>query len=49
MPAMIAKETLDLMKNASWDALKAGVKVPRIKVYAMLVSAFCGRALRDKN
>jgi phytoene/squalene synthetase len=49
MPAMIARETLGLMKNASWDALKAGVKVPRIKVYAMLIKAFCGRALRDKN
>lgn len=49
MPAMIARETLGLMKNASWDALKAGVKVPRIKVYAMLVGAICGRALRNQN
>jgi farnesyl-diphosphate farnesyltransferase len=49
MPAMIARETLGLMKNASWDALNAGVKVPRIRVYAMLIKAFCGRALRDKN
>ena len=49
MPAMIAKGTLGLMENASWDRLKVGVKVPRIKVYKMLVSAFCGRALRDEN
>jgi hypothetical protein len=49
MPAMIARETLGLMKNASWDALKAGVKVPRIRVYAMLIKAFCGLAARDEN
>jgi farnesyl-diphosphate farnesyltransferase len=49
MPAMIARETLGLMKNASWDALKAGVKVPRIRVYAMLIKAFCGLGERAKN
>jgi hypothetical protein len=37
------------MKNATWDALKAGMKVPRIRVYAMLIKALCGLAARDEN
>lgn len=49
MPAMIARETLALMRKASWDALKAGVKVPRIRVYVMLIKALCGLAARDEN
>ena len=41
MPAMIAKETIDLMKTITWDRLKAGVKVPRARVYLMLIKACC--------
>ncbi|MEY5013557.1 MAG: hypothetical protein RLZ22_506 [Verrucomicrobiota bacterium] len=48
MPAMLAKATLDLMKNITWDELKAGVKVPRVRVYAMLIKAWCGmRRIKD--
>jgi hypothetical protein len=47
MPAMIAKETLALMRKASWDGLRQGIKVPRIKVYAMLLKALCGLRVRD--
>jgi farnesyl-diphosphate farnesyltransferase len=42
MPAMIAKATLDLMKNITWDDLKTGVKVPRARVYLMMIKASCG-------
>ncbi len=49
MPAMIAKETLGMMKQVSWDGLKLGVKVSRIQVYAMLFKAFCFRATDDQN
>lgn len=47
MPAMIAKETLALMRKASWDELRQGIKVPRIKVYVMLLKALCGLRVRD--
>ena len=47
MPAMIAKETLSLMRKASWDELRQGIKVPRSKVYAMLLKALCGLRVRD--
>jgi farnesyl-diphosphate farnesyltransferase len=49
MPAMIAKETLGLMKNASWDTLRLEVKVPRIRVYGMLIKAFCSLGVRAKD
>ncbi len=32
LPAMIAKETLDLLDKASWEDLEAGVKVDRLTV-----------------
>ena len=39
LPALIAKETLDLLDDASWDDLKAGVKVNRKTVRKCLWKA----------
>ena len=37
LPAMIGKETLELMEGASWDKLEAGIRIPRHRVYSLLV------------
>lgn len=39
LPAMIAGQTLKLLKDADWDTLAARVKVPRRAVYQALVRA----------
>lgn len=39
LPAWLAEETLRAMQGASWDDLKQRVKVPRSRVYALLVKA----------
>jgi farnesyl-diphosphate farnesyltransferase len=39
LPALLAAETLALLRGASWDALQARVKVPRRRVYALLLRA----------
>ncbi len=39
LPAMIARETLELMEGADLDALRKRIKVPRRRVYSMLFSA----------
>ena len=43
LPAMIGRETIALMKDASWESLEAGVKIPRSRVYQLLLRAFAGR------
>ncbi|MCP5544652.1 MAG: squalene/phytoene synthase family protein [Akkermansiaceae bacterium] len=43
LPAMIGRETIALMKDASWETLEAGVKIPRSRVYQLLLRAFAGR------
>lgn len=40
LPAMLAKETLLAMRNATWEQLAARVKVPRRRVYALLFRAW---------
>jgi len=40
LPAMLAKETLERLRGASWQDLQTRVKVPRSKVYLALVKAF---------
>jgi len=42
LPAMIAKETLERLRGASWADLHARIKVPRSRVYLALVRAFAG-------
>lgn len=44
LPAMIARETLERLRGADWQALEARVKVPRSCVYLALLRAFAGRA-----
>jgi farnesyl-diphosphate farnesyltransferase len=39
LPAWLAEETLHAMRGASWDDLRRRVKVPRSRVYALLVKA----------
>ena len=39
MPALLAEDTLSLMKDASWDALEKGVKIPRSRVYGNLMQS----------
>jgi len=39
LPAMLAKDTLDLLTDADWDRLKAGVKITRSRVYANLLGS----------
>ncbi|MGD9417737.1 MAG: phytoene/squalene synthase family protein [Verrucomicrobiota bacterium JB025] len=43
LPAMIAEETLDLLRGVSRAELDAGVKVPRSRVYFLLARALAGR------
>ncbi len=45
LPAMIARETLTLMRGADWPTLNARVKVPRLKVYLALARALTGCGL----
>jgi len=40
LPAMIARETLERLRGASWEELRARIKVPRSRVYLALVRAF---------
>lgn len=40
LPAMLARETLELMKNAGTEALRTRVKVPRSHVYLAMFRAF---------
>jgi farnesyl-diphosphate farnesyltransferase len=42
LPALLAEETLDALANASRETLRARVKVPRRRVYALLWRAFVG-------
>lgn len=37
LPAMIGKETLDLMKGVNWDELEAGIRIPRRRVYSLMM------------
>ncbi|MEI6176989.1 MAG: LLM class flavin-dependent oxidoreductase, partial [Verrucomicrobiota bacterium] len=43
LPAMIARETLALMRGADWSSLNARVKVSRQQVYLALLRAMVGR------
>lgn len=40
LPALIARKTLEPMKDASWEQLKARIKIPRRIVYHALARAF---------
>jgi farnesyl-diphosphate farnesyltransferase len=40
LPAMIANDTLVKLKNATWDDLVRGVKIPRSRVYSAMIRAF---------
>ena len=42
LPAMIARETLERLRDASWETLQTRVKVPRSRVYLALLRAFGG-------
>lgn len=37
LPALIGRETIALMKNVSWEDLEAGIRIPRSRVYALLL------------
>lgn len=43
LPAMIARETLDLLWQVDWETLQRRIKVPRAKVYLALLRAMSGR------
>jgi farnesyl-diphosphate farnesyltransferase len=40
LPAMIAVETLEPLAEADWERLEARVKVPRVRVYRLLLRSF---------
>ncbi|QTN31475.1 squalene/phytoene synthase family protein [Akkermansiaceae bacterium] len=40
LPAMIGNETLELMENADFATLEAGVRIPRSRVYRLTLDAF---------
>lgn len=42
LPGLLAGETLDLLADASWESLQARVKVPRRRVYQLLLRAWFG-------
>ncbi len=42
LPAMIARETLNLMRDITWEALQHRIKVPRRFVHASLLRALLG-------
>lgn len=39
LPALLATETLDLLRVATWESLQVRIKVPRRRVYALLLRA----------
>lgn len=39
LPALIAEETLNELKEVSWDRLRQGVKVPRRRIYRLMLKA----------
>ncbi|MBC7979417.1 MAG: squalene/phytoene synthase family protein [Armatimonadetes bacterium] len=39
LPAMIANETLDMLKGITFDELSCGIRVSRSKVYRMIIAA----------
>ncbi|HEY8960823.1 MAG TPA: hypothetical protein VIM57_01370, partial [Luteolibacter sp.] len=39
LPAWLADETLQAMREASWEELRRRVKVPRSRVYLLLVKS----------
>lgn len=43
LPAMIAGETLEMMEGVSFEQLKRRIKVPRRKIYAMILRAWISR------
>lgn len=42
LPSLLATETLAALANASWQTLEARVKIPRRRVYALLLRAWFG-------
>lgn len=46
LPAMIARETLERLRGADLESLKARIKVPRSRVYLALARALVGWGLR---
>jgi farnesyl-diphosphate farnesyltransferase len=46
LPALLAEETLAALAHASWATLQARVKIPRSRVYALLMRAYLGRGNR---
>lgn len=42
LPAMLARETLERLRGADWETLAARVKVPRARVYQLLLRALWG-------
>ena len=42
LPGLLAGETLDLLAHATWESLQARVKVPRRRVYQLLLRAWFG-------
>ncbi|MEI6605670.1 MAG: squalene/phytoene synthase family protein [Verrucomicrobiota bacterium] len=41
LPALLATETLARLRGATWQTLQARIKVPRHRVYMLLLRAFC--------
>ncbi len=39
LPALLAEDTLDLLRDAEWEALERGVKISRRQVYSNLVQS----------
>lgn len=44
LPALLATETLDRLRGASWEALQTRLKVPRRRVYRLLLRALLSPA-----
>ena len=44
LPAMIARETLERLRDADWERLRTRVKIPRRRIYQALLRAFFGSA-----
>lgn len=45
LPALIAGETLGLLRDATWESLQTRIKVPRKRVYVLLAQACFSRPL----
>lgn len=43
LPALLAAETLNRLRGVTWETLRARVKVPRRRVYALLLHAFTAK------